>query len=111
MIENIQASTATPTAATSDATSKDSQGGGGAPQSAPVASTSSGDSSDAAPPVTPAKPTTRLLIDQDKVTGVYVYRIVDSGSGRLLAEIPNDQIANLKDADDYVSGSVISTSV
>ncbi len=108
MIESIQTSTATPLAAASDATSKDSQGGRGAPQSAPVVSAPSSDSQDA--PV-PAQPATRLLIDQDKLTGVYVYRIVDSGSGRLLAEIPSDQIDNLKDADDYVSGSVISTSV
>jgi hypothetical protein len=108
MIESIQASTAAPPAAASDSTSKDSQGGSGASPSAPVATPSSSDSQDAPEP---AKPTTRLLIDQDKLTGVYVYRIVDSGSGRLLAEIPNDQIANLKDADDYVSGSVISTNV
>lgn len=107
MIESIKASTTTPPAAASDATSKDSQRGSGAPQPAPVASQTSSDSQDVV--AAPSKPATRLLIDQDKVTGVFVYRIVDSNTGNLLAEIPNDQIANLKDADDYVSGSVIST--
>jgi flagellar protein FlaG len=110
MIENIQASTAAASAAGTDPSSKDSKGGGGASQPSPATSTPAASSTDSPDVAAQAKPTTRLLIDQDKVTGVFVYRIVDSQTGNLLAEIPNEQIANLKNADDYVSGSVISTS-
>ena len=54
---------------------------------------------------------TRLLIDQDKDTGAFVYRIVDAVDGRLLAEIPRESLDQLKQADDYAAGAVISTLV
>ncbi|MGC1305352.1 MAG: hypothetical protein WA840_23525 [Caulobacteraceae bacterium] len=107
MIENIQTSTATTPVMGSDATSKDPQGGRSLP---PAVTSASAQNADNPPPAEQSTSPTRLLIDQDKVTGVFVYRIVDSQTGALLAEIPNDQIANLKNAGDYVSGSVISTS-
>jgi hypothetical protein len=57
------------------------------------------------------KPTTRLLIDQDKTTGVFIYRIVDAINGRVLAEIPRESIDQFKDSQDYTAGDLVSTTV
>jgi hypothetical protein len=57
-----------------------------------------------------AKPATRLLIDQDKTTGAFVYRIVAASNGRLLAEFPRESVDQLKYADSYAAGDLISTS-
>jgi hypothetical protein len=111
MIESINTAAVLP-AAGSDATSKDPKGQGGAdpstaPASTPATNTQYSTTQD---PAAPSKPTTRLFIDQDKSTGVFVYRIVDSTTGNVLVEIPSEQIENLKDADDYAAGALISTS-
>ena len=111
MIESINTAAAVPAATGSDATSKDPKGQGGAdPPIAPSSTPATTDQDPTTEDLTaPAKPTTRLFIDQDKTTGVFVYRIVDATTGNVLVEIPSEQIENLKDADDYAAGALIST--
>jgi hypothetical protein len=56
-----------------------------------------------------SQPAARLYVEQDG-TGVYVYRLVDTATGRVLAEVPRDRLHDLKGSPDYEAGALVSTS-
>ena len=85
-----------------------------APQLAPVADAAKpSDGVAAAPssdgPSAKSSPATRVYVDQDG-SGVFVYRLVDVATGRMLVELPRDRAAELKDAPGYEAGALVSTS-
>jgi flagellar protein FlaG len=52
----------------------------------------------------------RLVIEQDKPTGSFVYKTVDRVNGDILYQYPSDELLRLRNNPDYVSGALFSKS-
>ncbi len=78
---------------------------------APVAATPAGDgvAPDPSSRTAGSQAATRVYVDQDG-SGVFIYRLVDVTTGRVLVELPRDRAAELKDHPDYAAGALLSTS-
>jgi flagellar protein FlaG len=75
----------------------------------------------AAPPVVPTdggavqapalpiddQPDLRLVIEEDKAAGSYVYKTVDPRTGQVISQIPREELLRMREADSYQPGSVI----
>ncbi len=68
-----------------------------------------GDTGAATPGAAAGRPSTRVYVDQDG-SGVFVYRLVDAATGRVLVELPRERAGELKDAPGYAAGALASTS-
>jgi flagellar protein FlaG len=53
----------------------------------------------------------RLVIEEDQKAGCFVYKTVDRRSGKVVQQLPREQILKLREADSYVAGAVIKASV
>ena len=53
----------------------------------------------------------RLVIEDDAKAGCFVYKTIDRRSGKIVQELPREQILKLREADSYVAGAVIKASV
>jgi flagellar protein FlaG len=51
----------------------------------------------------------RLVIERDPNGGDYVYRLVDRTTGKVVTELPRDQVSELATAPTYAAGTVVST--
>ncbi|WP_419317365.1 hypothetical protein ACN2C7_12870 [Caulobacter sp. ErkDOM-E] len=52
----------------------------------------------------------RLVIEQDKPTGSFVYKTVDRLNGDVLFQYPSDELLRLRNNPAYVSGALFSKS-
>lgn len=59
-------------------------------------------------PPQPAQ-STRLMIEEIGNTGVYVYKVLDTLTGKLIAQIPREEVVRLSQTEDYASGAVVDT--
>jgi flagellar protein FlaG len=53
----------------------------------------------------------RLIIEDDQVAGSFVYKTVDRRTGRIVQQLPREQILALREAADYTAGAVIKAKV
>ena len=51
----------------------------------------------------------RLVIEEDKASGSYVYKTVNRVTGEVIQQLPRDQVLKLRDQADYVAGGVVRT--
>jgi flagellar protein FlaG len=51
----------------------------------------------------------RLVIEEDKAAGSYVYMTVDPRTGKVIAQIPREEVLRMKDAAGYTPGSIINS--
>ena len=49
----------------------------------------------------------RLIIEEDKASGSYVYKTINRATGEVVLQLPRDQILRLRDAVSYAAGQVI----
>ncbi|WP_372786387.1 flagellar protein FlaG [Phenylobacterium sp.] len=49
----------------------------------------------------------RLVIEEDKAAGSYVYKTVDRRTGKVLQQLPRDQLLRLREALDYEAGDIV----
>ena len=49
----------------------------------------------------------RLVIEEDKASGSYVYKTVNRVTGEVIQQLPRDQVLKLRDQVDYVAGNVV----
>jgi len=49
----------------------------------------------------------RLVIEEDQSAGSYVYKTIDPRTGKVIAQIPREELLKLKEKPDYRPGSVI----
>jgi flagellar protein FlaG len=49
----------------------------------------------------------RLVIEEDKAAGSYVYKTVDPKTGKVISQIPREELLRMREASDYKPGSVI----
>ena len=50
----------------------------------------------------------RLVIEEDKATGSYIYKTVNRVTGEVIQQLPREDILKLRDQVEYVAGTVIS---
>ena len=89
---------------------------------APISGVSSDPSPAASTPARPAAPATsqapptpiddqpdlRLVIEDDKAAGSYVYKTINPVTGKVVSQIPREELLRMREAADYEPGSVIS---
>jgi flagellar protein FlaG len=71
----------------------------------PAASASAGNSTTSAS--ASARADTRLVIEDDKAAGSYVYVTIDPVTGQVISQIPREQLLKLREASDYTPGSIV----
>ena len=49
----------------------------------------------------------RLVIEEDKASGSYVYKTVNRLTGEVVQQLPREQVLQLRDQMDYVAGHVV----
>lgn len=59
----------------------------------------------------PARGDLRLVIDKDESGLLFVYKLIDPDTGKVMVEIPRHELRKLGEAPDYKAGSVVSTEV
>jgi len=52
----------------------------------------------------------RLVIEDDKAAGSYVYKIINPVTGQVVSQVPREQLLMLREAPDYKPGSLINAS-
>jgi flagellar protein FlaG len=50
----------------------------------------------------------RLVIEEDKATGSYVYKTIDRRTGEVIQQLPREQVLKLREALAYEAGAVVS---
>ena len=73
-------------------------------QAAPVVDTGTGD---APAPQVEIQADLRLVIEEDKAARTYVYKTVDPRTGKVISQIPREQLLQMREAWSYKPGSVI----
>jgi flagellar protein FlaG len=49
----------------------------------------------------------RLVIEEDKAAGSYVYKTVDPISGKVISQIPREELLKMREAPDYRPGAIV----
>jgi flagellar protein FlaG len=49
----------------------------------------------------------RLVIEEDKAAGSYVYKTVDPISGKVVFQMPREQLLKMREAPDYRPGAIV----
>jgi flagellar protein FlaG len=49
----------------------------------------------------------RLIIEEDKATGTYVYKTVNRVTGEVVLQLPREQILKMREESKYVAGVVV----
>ena len=49
----------------------------------------------------------RLVIEEDKAAGSYVYKTVDPRTGKVIAQIPREELLRMRDTPGYRPGSIV----
>ena len=64
-----------------------------------------------APPTPPSQDQAdmRLVIEEDKASGSYVYKTVNRLTGEVIQQLPREQVLQLRDQLEYEAGSVVKT--
>jgi flagellar protein FlaG len=75
----------------------------------PAVAPTSGDSQAASTPID-VQSNLRLVIEDDKAAGSYVYKTINPATGQVVSQIPREQLLQLREAPDYSPGSVINAS-
>jgi len=49
----------------------------------------------------------RLVIEDDKAAGCFVYKVIDRKTGEVVQQTPSAQMVKLRESDGYLAGDVI----
>jgi flagellar protein FlaG len=49
----------------------------------------------------------RLVIEEDKASGSYVYKTVNPITGKVVSQMPREQLLKMRETDDYKPGSIV----
>lgn len=52
-------------------------------------------------------PNLRLVIEEDKTSGSYIYKTVDVRTGNVVQQVPREEVLRLREAAGYQPGAVI----
>lgn len=51
----------------------------------------------------------RLVIEEDKAAGSYVYKTVDPRTGKVISQIPREELLRIRDTSGYTPGSIVNS--
>jgi len=51
----------------------------------------------------------RLVIEEDKAAGTFVYKTVDWRTGEVIQQLPREQVLRLREAQNYSAGQLLTT--
>ena len=51
----------------------------------------------------------RLIIEEDKASGTYVYKTVNRRTGEVILQLPREEILKMREESEYVAGVVVRT--
>ena len=57
----------------------------------------------------PSNSDLRLVIEKDEAGILFIYRLIDPDTGKVVVEIPREELRKLGEAPNYRAGSVVST--
>jgi flagellar protein FlaG len=60
-----------------------------------------------APPPASDQSDLRLIIEEDKATGTYVYKTINRVTGEVVLQLPREQILKMREESKYVAGVVV----
>ena len=49
----------------------------------------------------------RLVIEEDKASGSYVYKTVDPITGKVISQMPREALLKMREAPDYKPGAIV----
>jgi flagellar protein FlaG len=78
-------------------------------QPAPSSDGAVGATADSGQPTATNPADLRLIIEDDKAAGTFVYKTVDRATGAVVQQFPREQIVRLREAENYAAGQVIKT--
>ena len=67
--------------------------------------------SDPGQPAAPNPADLRLVIEDDKAAGLFVYKTVDWRTGAVVQQLPREQVVRMREAQSYAAGQVFKTRV
>ena len=76
-------------------------------QPAPATTQAGAGGSQAPPTPLDAQADLRLVIEEDKASGSYVYKTVDPITGKVISQMPREQLLKMREASDYTPGSIV----
>jgi flagellar protein FlaG len=53
----------------------------------------------------------RLVIEEDKAAGTFVYKTIDWRTGEVVQQLPREQVLRMREAQNYAVGQVLATKV
>jgi len=53
----------------------------------------------------------RLVIEEDKQAGTFVYKTVDWRTGEVVQQLPREQVLQMRESQNYTAGQVLATKV
>lgn len=71
------------------------------------ATTQAAAGSQAPPTQNEAQADLRLVIEEDKAAGSYVYKTVDPTTGKVISQLPREQLLKMREAPDYRPGAIV----
>ena len=74
---------------------------------APATTPATAGPSQAPPTQSDAQADLRLVIEEDKAAGSYVYITVDPTTGKVISQLPREQLLKMRDAPDYRPGTIV----
>jgi len=74
---------------------------------APATTQATAGASQAPPTQSDAQADLRLVIEEDKAAGSYVYITVDPTTGKVISQLPREQLLKMRDAPDYRPGTIV----
>jgi flagellar protein FlaG len=77
------------------------------PAQAPAPASPGTSQAPAPPPQTGADADLRLVIEDDKAAGSYVYVTINSVTGKVVSQIPREQLLKMREDPGYKPGSII----
>ena len=63
--------------------------------------------SQAPPTQSDAQADLRLVIEEDKAAGSYVYKTVNPITGKVISQMPREQLLKMREASDYKPGTIV----
>ena len=51
----------------------------------------------------------RLIIEEDKASGSYIYKTVNRVTGEVIQQLPREEVLRMRDGSSYVAGVVVRT--
>lgn len=77
------------------------------PALSPPASSPQGGNAPQVKTLVQTAPDLRLVIEEDPISGSYIYKTLDRRTGEVVQQLPREDVLRLKDAPVYVPGQVV----